>query len=142
MGRGYRVRVAALVERARRARSSFLPPAEPPDRDRAVEYLRDGVGPTVALYREASEEDGSDRLSAVESRQLDRALNEWFELYAACYGEFLDTTVTVPEVTAELDDGQTLQVTARQVTGIPGSTVSRDHDTTGARLEPPRSDRR
>ena len=124
--RAYRVRVAALAERARRARSSFLPPEEPPDRDRALEYLRDGVGPAVALHREASIGAAEDSLSPRERRRLDRAFDDWIELYAACYGVHLDIDTSVTEAATLLEDGLTLREATVQLTGVPARTGDSD----------------
>ena len=126
MCRAYRIRVAALAERARRARSSFLPPEEPPDRDRATEYLRDGVSPAVELYREASIDGGDTRLSPPESRTLHRAFNDWLELYAACYGVHIDAESSLQNAAALLGSGLSLQETARRLTNTPdGQSHSR-----------------
>lgn len=115
-----RVRVEALAERALRARGSFLPPESPPDSDRATEYLRDGVGPAIALFRESSMEGKHSTLSPSERQTLDRALNDWLELYAACYGIYIEAAATASEAAALVDDGRTLQETAARLTGVPG----------------------
>ncbi|WP_136687807.1 hypothetical protein [Halorhabdus amylolytica] len=122
MCRTYHIRVAALAERARRARSSFLPPEESPDHDRALEYLRDGVGPAVALYREAAIAGAEEALSPAESRRLDRALSDWLELYAACYGVHLDVEASAATAATLLGNGLTLRETARRLTGVPSGT--------------------
>lgn len=115
----YHVRVAALGERARRARSDFLPPADPPDRDRALEYLRDGVAPAVGLYREARLAGEADTLSPAIEQPLDQILGEWLELYAACYDTFVEVDVTAARAAVLLADGATLREAAARLTGVP-----------------------
>ncbi|WP_135662974.1 hypothetical protein [Halorhabdus rudnickae] len=133
MCRTYRIRIAALAERAGRARSGFLPPEEPPARDRALEYLRDGVGPAVALYQEASI-DGAETLSPPESRRLDCVFEEWIELYAACYGVHLDVEASVAEAATLLGDGRSLRETARRLTGVPERAADGRQSTSNARV--------
>ncbi|MFC7057101.1 hypothetical protein [Halovenus salina] len=46
-------RVHEIARRATKDCAAFEPPAEPPDEGRAMEILREGVGPAVSLYVEA-----------------------------------------------------------------------------------------
>lgn len=119
MSYSYRVRVQALAERARRARGSFLPPAESPDRERAREYLRDGVGPAVAIYQEATMGEHDTPLATDVSSALDRALAEWLELYAACYGVHVNADASVATAAELLTDGESLREVAVRLTGGP-----------------------
>ncbi|WP_181684652.1 hypothetical protein [Halorhabdus salina] len=132
MSYAYRVRVQALAERARRARGSFLPPDEPPDRERAREYLRDGVGPAVALYQEASMGAGEMPLAADVSRALDRALVEWLELYAACYGVHVNADASIAAAAELFTDGGSLRDVAVRLTGVPDETADAMQDHSGA----------
>lgn len=122
MDRSYTIRVEALAERARRARCCFLPPENPPDRDRAREYLRDGVGPTVALYGEATMGSPGDSLPPQIRTRLDGVLNDWLELYAGCFGVHLQADATVARAADSLSECHDLRETARKLTGIPINT--------------------
>ncbi|WP_154552064.1 hypothetical protein [Halorhabdus sp. CBA1104] len=131
MSSAYRVRVQALAERARRARGSFLPPTEPPDRDRARDYLRDGVGPAVALYQEATMGAHEPPLSADVSRALERTLAEWLELYAACYGVYTNVDISVAEAVEVRAETESLRELAVRLTGVPDPTVEAMQDHSG-----------
>ena len=89
-------RVAELSERARRDRVAFEAPSDPPDEAAALEFLTDGVGDVVALYIQARTGE-TVRFDDAEFALLERALNDWLELYAACYGTDLEATFTVRE---------------------------------------------
>lgn len=111
-------RIETLAERARRDREAFEPPSEPPDEKAATTYLTEGVGQVVALYIEARTGDMV-RFSDAEFVLLEQALNDWLELYAACYGTDLDAAFTVREVAELLVDTHSIRETALLLTGIP-----------------------
>ena len=71
------------------------------DNDCGLEYLRHGVGPAVWVYVEGRSGGDLSRFSAAEMAALERAMNLWFECYAACHGVDLEAEFTVREV-AEL----------------------------------------
>ncbi|WP_327052475.1 hypothetical protein [Halomicrococcus gelatinilyticus] len=96
----YRDRIADLAERSREDREAFEPPADPPAEAEALSYLRSGVGEVVAVYVEGRTGEFA-AFDDVELSLLERALNDWLELYARCYGEEIDAEFTVREV-AEL----------------------------------------
>ena len=110
--------VAELSERARREREAFEPPPEPPDEEAALEYLTDGVGKVVALYIEARTGEPF-RFDDAEFALLERAMNDWLELYAACYGTDLEATYTVREAAELLVDTHSIRETAVLLTHIP-----------------------
>ena len=111
-------RVAELSERARRERERFEPPSEVPDEEAALGYLTDGVGQVVALYIDARTGE-SFRFDDAQFAMLERALNDWLELYAACYGTDLAGTYTVREAAELLVDTHSIRETAVLLTQVP-----------------------
>ncbi|NEU56831.1 hypothetical protein [Halorussus sp. MSC15.2] len=114
----YRDRIDALAERARGDRRAFDPPADPPDEERALRYLRDGVGDAVSVYVEARTGEFAP-LDVEEMDRLERAANDWLELYARCYGRNIDAEFTVREVAELVVDTYDIADTARLLTGVP-----------------------
>lgn len=109
---------ADLAARARRDREAFEPPPDPPDRDRALGYLTDGVGDVLARYVDART--GSfERFDEAEFAALDRALNDWLELYAACHGVDLEAEFAVREAAELLVDTHDLVDVAQLLTRVP-----------------------
>jgi hypothetical protein len=115
-------RIGELSERARRDREAFDPPSNPPDEDAAMEYLTDGVGAVVGLYIEARTGEKV-RFDDAEFTLLERALNDWLELYAACYGSDLEASFTVREAAELLVETHSIHETALLLTRVP----ERDH---------------
>ncbi|PSP55673.1 hypothetical protein BRC82_03555 [Halobacteriales archaeon QS_1_67_19] len=113
-----RERIDALADRARTDRRDFEPPTDPPDEERALSYLREGVGDVVSAYVEARTGEFV-RLNRVEMVQLERALNDWLELYARCHGRSIDAEFTVREVAELLVETHDLADTAQLLTGVP-----------------------
>jgi hypothetical protein len=111
-------RIAELSERARRDRAAFEHPPDPPDEEAAIEYLTDGVGQVVGLYIEARTDEFV-RFDRAEFALLERALNDWLELYAACYGSDLDADFTVREAAELLVETHSIRETAVLLTRIP-----------------------
>lgn len=111
-------RVAELSERARRDREQFEPPAEPPDEDAALQYLVGGVGDVVSLYVETRTGE-LHRFGDAEFALLERALNDWLDLYAACYGTDLEAEFTVREAAELLVETHSLRETAALLTHVP-----------------------
>ncbi|UPV74077.1 hypothetical protein M0R89_16245 [Halorussus limi] len=114
----YRDRIEALAERAREERRSFSPPADLPAEERALRYLRDGVGEVVAVYVEARTGEYAP-LDAAEMAGLERAANDWLELYARCHGREIDAEFTVREVAETVIETRDVVETARLLTGVP-----------------------
>lgn len=111
-------RIETLAERAQRDREAFEPPSSPPDEEAAMRYLTEGVGDVVAVYIEARTGEKV-RFDDAEFALLERALNDWLELYAACYGSDLDAAFTVREVAELVVDTHSLRETALLLTRIP-----------------------
>jgi len=114
----YRARIEELAAAAREARAAFEPPADPPDEERAMEYLRSGLGPTIAVYVDARSGEWV-RFEADEFELLERTTNDWLELYAACYGYDLDAEFTVREAAEALIETHNVCDVARVLTGVP-----------------------
>lgn len=110
-------RIVALARRARRDRRQFEPPADPDER--ALSYLRDGVGPTVGLYVEARSSEDPPRFLRMEHALLEGAMNDWLELYARCYGVDLDAQFTIREAAEVLIRTHDLRDVAQLLTNVP-----------------------
>ena len=115
----YYDRLADLAGAARETRREFDAPASPPDEERAMELLRTGFGPTVALYVEARTADRDVVFSAAELSLFHRAVNDWLDLYARAYGVDLEADVTVREAAQALLDTHHVGDTAQLLTRVP-----------------------
>ena len=113
-----RERIDALAERARADRRAFDPPEDPPDEERALSYLREGVGDVVNVYVEARTGEFV-ALDGGEMDRLERALHDWLELYARCHGRDVRPEVTVREVAEFVVKTHDLRDTAQLLTGVP-----------------------
>jgi len=113
-----RDRIDDLAERASADRRAFDPPAQPPDEDRALAYLRDGVGDAVAAYVEARTGEFV-ALDDAEMTRLERATNDWLELYARCHGREMDAAFTVREVAETTLATRDVVDAAQLLTGVP-----------------------
>jgi len=118
MSSPYRDRIDDLAAAAREDRQSFDPPADPPDEDAAMSYLREGFGETVAVYVDARS-GRWDRFAEEEFRDLETAMNTYLELYAACYGVEMDPDFTVREAAEALIDTHNIADVARILTSVP-----------------------
>lgn len=115
---GTAARIDALAERARRDRASFEPPPDPPDEARASAYLREGVGPAVAVYVEGRTGEWV-RFDPDAFARLERAMNDWLACYAGCYGVELDPQFTLRTAAEALLDTHDIHDVARVLTGVP-----------------------
>jgi len=113
-------RIAALAEDAEAARASFETPADPPDEQLATQYLREGVGEAIAVYVDARSEEW-DRFGREEFDDLERAMNVYLELYAACYGVDGNFEFTVREAAEAFVDTHNVADVAWILTGVPGA---------------------
>ncbi|WP_158057530.1 hypothetical protein [Halorussus halophilus] len=113
-----RDRIDALAARARADQRAFDAPENPPDEERALGYLRDGVGDVVNVYVEARTGEFV-RLDREEMDRLERALADWLELYARCHGKDVRPEVTVREVAEFVVKTYDLKDTAQLLTGVP-----------------------
>jgi hypothetical protein len=118
MSSPYTDRIDSLAADAERAREAFEPPADPPDEDRAMRYLREGVGEAVAVYVDARSGEW-ERFGEAEFARLERAMNDYLELYARCYGVEMDAAFTVREAAEALIDTHNIADVARVLTNVP-----------------------
>jgi hypothetical protein len=116
---GYRDRIDDLAAQATRDREAFDPPEHPPDEERAMELLRQGLGPLVALYLDARTADWGVEFSAAELEALHRATNDWLSLYARCYGVEMSPDVTIRRVAEVLMETHNIHDTAQLLTQVP-----------------------
>ena len=114
----YRERIDDLAREAERARDAFDPPADPPDEERARRLLRDGFGPTLSVYVEARSGEW-DRFGTEEFDTLESAMNDWLDLYVACYGVDHEADVTARAAAEALIDTHNVYDVARVLTGVP-----------------------
>jgi hypothetical protein len=121
----YRDRIETLAERAREDRRGFDPPDDPPDEERAVEFLRDGVGEVVAVYVEARTGEFAP-LDRPEMSGMERALNDWLALYARCHGREIEVDLTVREVAEAVIETRDVVESARLLTGVPDRDADRE----------------
>jgi hypothetical protein len=115
-------RIWTLRERADRHLESFEPPAEPPEPEEAMTYLRNGAGPAVSLYVEARTGGDMVHFPPEEYHALEGAMNDWIELYAACYGVDLDADFVIRTAAEALLDTENIHDVARVLTGVPDGT--------------------
>jgi hypothetical protein len=108
-----------LMDAATRDRESFDSPAEVPDEERALELLREGFGQAVWVYVEGHTGGRNREFSRAELALLQRAMNDWLELYAQCYGVELDAAFTVREAAELLIETRNVRETAQLLTRIP-----------------------
>ncbi|MFC7115870.1 hypothetical protein ACFQH2_14190 [Natronoarchaeum sp. GCM10025703] len=90
MASEHRERIERLAGRARRERETFAPPTTVPAPEQGQEYLRDGVGELVSLYIDGRSGGKFAAFSEREWELLHRALDDWLQLYARCYGRELN----------------------------------------------------
>lgn len=110
-------RIVALARRARRDRRTYQPPDDPDDR--ALQYLLEGFGPAVSVYIEARSSDDPPRFLRTELALLERAMNDWLDLYARCYGVELDARFTVREAAEVVIRTHDLRDVAQLLTHVP-----------------------
>ncbi|WP_123537340.1 hypothetical protein [Halosimplex salinum] len=118
MASQYQDRIADIAADAASARESFVPPDEPPDEERAMAFCREGVGAAVAVYVDARSGEW-DRFDEAEFARLERAMNDYLDLYARCYGVELDADYSVRTAAEALLDTHNVADVARILTGVP-----------------------
>lgn len=112
-------RIHDLADAATEASEAFEEPVDPPAKERAMTYLRNGVGPTVSLYVEARTGGVMVHFPPAEYHALEEAMNDYLELYAACYGVDLVGECTVREAAELLVDTHNIKDVAQILTGVP-----------------------
>ncbi|EMA07751.1 hypothetical protein SAMN05443574_10648 [Haloarcula vallismortis] len=115
--RQYDHRIRALARRAEAVRESLDP--DPPDDECAMEILREGFGPTVALYCEGRTGESWVSFSETEFARLEETMNDWLDCYAACYGVALAGTYSVRAAAELLVDTHNVRDVAVLLTGVP-----------------------
>ncbi|HET7325103.1 MAG TPA: hypothetical protein VFJ06_12300 [Halococcus sp.] len=121
-GSDYADRIAAFAAQAEHDREAFDPPTNPPDEERAMEFLREGLGPLVALYLEARTNERDVEFSGEELAQFHKAANDWLSLYARCHGVELDLDVTIRRAAEVLVETHNIRDTAQLLTQVPPRT--------------------
>jgi len=116
---GFAARIETLADRATADCAAFEPPADPPADERAMSYLREGAGPAVSLYVEARTGGRMVHFPPDQYHALENAMNDWFELYAACYGVDVDSEVALREAAELLIDTHNIKDVAQILTGVP-----------------------
>lgn len=112
-------RVRDLAASATEDCAAFEPPENPPDADRAMEILRESVGPAVSLYVEAKTGGLNVHFPPDEYHALEGAINDWLALYGACYGRDINPDVTVRVAAELLVDTHNIKDVAQILTGVP-----------------------
>jgi hypothetical protein len=111
--------VEALASRAEADREAFETPDDPPEVEEAHTYLREGAGQAIWLYVEGRTGGRYTEFSPEAFSRLEGAMNEWFSLYAACYGVETDPEVSIRTAAEALIDTENVHDTARILTGVP-----------------------
>lgn len=112
-------RIWDLSERAERDRRTFEPPADPPDEERAMDYLREGAGPAISVFVEARTGEHMIHFPPEEYNALEGAMNAWLSLYAGCYGVDLDADFALREGAELLVDTHNVRDVAEVLTHVP-----------------------
>ena len=112
----YADRIHRLAAAARERRESFA--VSPPDEERAMDVLREGLAPVVSVYIEARSAGGVE-FEAAELEALHRATNHWLALYARCHGVDHDPDVTVRTAAETVVQTHDIWDTAQLLTGVP-----------------------
>lgn len=121
-GSEYADRIAAFAAQAERDRETFDPPENPPDEERAMELLREGFGPLVALYLDARTAEKDVEFSAEELEQFHRTTNDWLSLYARCYGVEMNPDITIQRAAEMLIETRNIRDVAQLLTQVPPRT--------------------
>jgi len=111
-------RIDDLAASAEADRADFSPPADPPDEERAMNYLREGFGKAVWCYVDART-NGFDQIDPEEFEALEGAMNEWLGLYARCYGVEFEPDVTIRKAAELLLETHNVRDTAQVLTHVP-----------------------
>ncbi len=115
----FTTRIHELAETATEDCAAFEPPQSPPDAEKAMEYLREGAGPAISLYVEARTGGLMVHFPPEEHHALEGAMNDWLELYAACYGVDITAEYALREAAELLIDTHNIKDVAQILTGVP-----------------------
>ena len=112
-------RIWTLAEEADQDREAFDPPADPPDRELAMEFLREGAGPAISLFVEARTGQHMIQFPPEAYDALEASMNDWLELYAACYGVDIEVDYALREAASLLLDTHNIKDVAEVLTRVP-----------------------
>lgn len=111
-------RIESLYEQAQSDKAAFTPPSEPPDADRALGFLTDGAGQAVWVYIDGRTGEWK-RFSETEYERLEWSMNQWFELYSACYGTSIDAAYPLRVAAELLLETHNIRDVAQLLTHVP-----------------------
>ena len=112
-------RIRTLEQRVEAEKASFEPPADPPAEEQAMEFLREGAGPTISLFVEARTGGQMVHFPPDPYETLETTMNDWLELYAACYGVDMDADFTLRKAAELLVDTHNIRDVAELLTKVP-----------------------
>lgn len=112
-------RIEELAQQATADCAAFEPPASPPAEQEAMQYLRQGAGPAIALFVEARTGGLMVRFPPEKYHALEGAMNDWLSLYAGCYGVDLSPEYALREAAELLVDTHNIKDVAQVLTGVP-----------------------
>lgn len=114
----YRDDIESVIETVRTDQANFEPPVEIPDEAAAIEYLRRGAGQAVAIYIDGRT-DGLAPFDEDEFDMLEEAVNTSFKLYAACFGEDIEPSVTIRAAAELVVSTHSIREAAALLTDVP-----------------------
>jgi len=115
----FAARIHDIADEATADCAAFEEPTDPPDEERAMGYLREGAGPAVSLYVEARTGGNMVHFPPDEYHALEGAMNDYLELYAACYGVDVTADYVLREAAELLIDTHNIRDVAQILTGVP-----------------------
>jgi len=115
----FEARIWDLREQANEDLAEFTPPRNPPKEERAMSYLTAGAGPAVSVYVEARTSGLMVHFPPDQYEALESTMNDYLELYAACYGRDIDAEYTVRTAAEALIDTRDIGDVARILTHVP-----------------------
>lgn len=116
-------RIERLAARAAADLERFEAPADPPDPERALGYLREGFGEAVMCYVYARTGEWI-RFEPGEFERLETAMNTWLELYAACYGVEIEADASIRTAAELLLETHDIGDVAQLLTHVPARTAA------------------
>ncbi len=99
---GFRDRIENQFSEAREAEKRYS--RDEIGRGEALEFIREGFGPTVSIYIESRTGGRFVHFSDEEFRRLEYAMNTWLELFGLWHGVELELDYTVREAAKLLID--------------------------------------
>jgi len=115
----FAARIGEIADEATADCAAFEAPTDPPDAERAMSYLREGAGPAVSLYVEARTGGTMVHFPPDQYHALEGAMNDYLELYAACYGVEVTAEYALREAAELLIDTHNIKDVAQILTGVP-----------------------